>query len=924
MKKFLLSFILSFFILNAFSQIANQPSDISICDDDGDGFAFFDLTINDALVLGSQNSIDFVVTYHNTQMDADNGTNALASPYINSANPEVIFVRIEAVATGNFDTTSFTITVLPSPSPSAQIPDLVVCDDDGDGFSVFDLTQNDAVIVNGEPNQTVSYYETEIDAITGTSPIISVLSYSNVVASIQTIYARVESLSSGCSAIVSFNLVADPNCGSDPIISINDANAPESYLSPEELVINVLVPEDNLVDNFSSQVNGNPTDLETKSYGYFNRGDVLNFPFEEGIVLTTGVAFQGGNTVSDNLVSTNNSQPGDVDLENALNVTNTNDAAFIKFNFVPVGDEISFRYLLASEEYDGSTECSFADSFAFLLREVGTTEYTNLAVLPDGTPVNVTNVNNAANCASNPEFFEGYNIGDTNYGGRTTVLTASANVIPNTTYEIKLVIADQGDSIWDSAIFLEGDSFNLGNSDIGLIAVNAFYDTNNNGSLDNDESSFTNGTFTYEKNNDGTINTVNTSTGSFTIISTDENDTYDINFDANDDLNSCYSQTVTAFDDVSVSFGEVALVDFPIQDNLTCEDLAVYLINPFTAPRPGFEHTNVLIIQNLIGANIPSGSVEFTLDDNLLINGTQVSNPNLTVTTTATGFTLDFINLAPGTSETVDITLFTPVAVPLDEVVTNAASYTTATNDTDLDNNSASLSEVVVGSYDPNDKMEAHGPKIVYNDFVSSDEYLYYTIRFQNLGTAEAIFVRIDDVLDTQLDEDTFEMLRSSHDYVVTRTDNNLEWFFDNINLPAEQDDAAGSIGYVHFRIKPKSGYAVGDIIPNNAAIYFDFNAPIITNTFNTEFIEPLSIEDNSIVGFGLYPNPANNTVTVQLNDAIGRDYSLEIFDIQGKRLYSARINATTAIDISAFRTGMYFVKLSHDDASQIGKLLVD
>uniref|UniRef100_UPI002631B2E6 choice-of-anchor L domain-containing protein n=1 Tax=Winogradskyella sp. TaxID=1883156 RepID=UPI002631B2E6 len=263
------------------------------------------------------------------------------------------------------------------------------------------------------------------------------------------------------------------------IVSVNNSAFPESSMSPSELIENVLVSGGcSSVDNFSFQVNGLPGDTATKSYGYFTRGGAVNFPFEEGIILSTGIAAEAGNVVDPLLVSNDNNQPGDTDLENALGFTagSTNDATFIKFNFVPTQDNISFRYIMLSEEYDGNTECTFADGFAFLLREEGTTAYTNLAVLPDGTPVNVTNINNSGNCTDNPAFFEGYNIGDTNYGGRTVVLTASATVVPNTTYEIKLVAADEGDSVWDSAIFLEAGSFNLGGElgdDITIAAGNA-------------------------------------------------------------------------------------------------------------------------------------------------------------------------------------------------------------------------------------------------------------------------------------------------------------------------------------------------------------------------------------------------------------------------------------------------------------------
>uniref|UniRef100_UPI002617E372 choice-of-anchor L domain-containing protein n=1 Tax=uncultured Lacinutrix sp. TaxID=574032 RepID=UPI002617E372 len=256
-----------------------------------------------------------------------------------------------------------------------------------------------------------------------------------------------------------------------PLVIINNTTDAESTYDIQQLISDVLVSGGcSAVDNFSFQVNGAAADTNTKSYGYFRRGGAVGFPFNEGVILSTGRASGGGNTTAvpaNPNPSFNNGQPGDADLEAALGQTNTNDATFVKFNFVPTADSISFRFVMASEEYDGNTECNFADSFAFLLREVGTVPYTNLAVLPDGvTPVSVTNINGSAVCNANPGFFAGYNLPDTNYGGRTVVLTATANVLANTTYEIKLVVADQGDSIWDSAIFLEAGSFNLG-GDLG-------------------------------------------------------------------------------------------------------------------------------------------------------------------------------------------------------------------------------------------------------------------------------------------------------------------------------------------------------------------------------------------------------------------------------------------------------------------------
>ncbi len=260
------------------------------------------------------------------------------------------------------------------------------------------------------------------------------------------------------------------------IININASADTQSSFNPQKLIEEVLITgECTTVNSFSFQVKGSPTETETKSYGYFKKPSGSTFPFDEGIVLTTGRAFPAGNTKSGTILNNENGLGGDTDLQTALSNTGTADATYIKFNFVPLVETISFRFLMASEEYDGLLECDFADSFAFLLREVGTTKYINLAVLPDKTPVSVKNINRSSlinnpagsrNCDANTAYFAGYNLTGTNYGGRTKVLTATATVVPSKTYEIKLVVADQGDSQYDSAIFLEAGSFNLG-GDLG-------------------------------------------------------------------------------------------------------------------------------------------------------------------------------------------------------------------------------------------------------------------------------------------------------------------------------------------------------------------------------------------------------------------------------------------------------------------------
>lgn len=253
-------------------------------------------------------------------------------------------------------------------------------------------------------------------------------------------------------------------------IDVNAAGYPESAYSITQLVKDVLISGGSTcsaanVSNVVVSPNLAVTD-QNRSWGYFNKA-TTNFPFAKGIVLTTGYARKTGNnfqgTLSDVL-----SSGGDVDLATALNVNNANlrDATYIEFDFVPASTKVSFRYLFASKEYQSNFTCSISDGFALLLKKVGDPTYTNLAILPSGDPVSVTNIIPASlPCGpKNVQYFAGINNPqvETNFDGRTVPLTATATVIPGQTYHFKMVLADYQDSNFDSAVFLEAGSFDIG------------------------------------------------------------------------------------------------------------------------------------------------------------------------------------------------------------------------------------------------------------------------------------------------------------------------------------------------------------------------------------------------------------------------------------------------------------------------------
>ncbi|MBD8084481.1 choice-of-anchor L domain-containing protein [Chryseobacterium caseinilyticum] len=258
-------------------------------------------------------------------------------------------------------------------------------------------------------------------------------------------------------------------------IDVNTPAYPQSNYSITQLIKDVLIKGGSTCTNNVSNVVVSPNlavNNVGRSWGYFNKGTTA-FPFNDGIVLTTGNAQSTGNSYDSSVLSSTLTTNGDADLATALNISNNdlNDATFIEFDFIPSNNTITFKYIFASEEYDLDFPCSFTDGFALLLKKAGDPAYTNLAVLPGGAgPVSVTNIHpaitgQATNCAAkNPIYFAGYNTTNiqTNFRGRTIPLTATATVIPGQTYHFKMVLADFLDRKYNSGVFLQAGSFDIG------------------------------------------------------------------------------------------------------------------------------------------------------------------------------------------------------------------------------------------------------------------------------------------------------------------------------------------------------------------------------------------------------------------------------------------------------------------------------
>lgn len=235
--------------------------------------------------------------------------------------------------------------------------------------------------------------------------------------------------------------------------------------TPSQLVQNVLLGGG--VTAFNVNYTGS-----LNAIGYFN-GQNSNIGLQEGIILSTGQATNaiGPNNDDGGLDYTDFFLPGYAPLTNLFG-NSTNDAAILEFDFVPISDSLSFRYVFASEEYPEYVNGTFNDVFGFFISGPGIVGSQNIALVPGTTqPVAIDNINagifdcftgQPTGCANCNYYVNNCGGQSVEYDGFTTVLEAKTVVTACDTYHIVLAIVDAVDGAWDSGVFLEAGSFSAG------------------------------------------------------------------------------------------------------------------------------------------------------------------------------------------------------------------------------------------------------------------------------------------------------------------------------------------------------------------------------------------------------------------------------------------------------------------------------
>ena len=221
-------------------------------------------------------------------------------------------------------------------------------------------------------------------------------------------------------------------------------------------------------------------------------------------------------------------------------------------------------------------------------------------------------------------------------------------------------------------------------------------------------------------------------------------------------------------------------------------------------------------------------------------------------------------------------------------------------------NNTLRICFEVLNSYDPN--MKEVSP---VNSIAPTEDWLTYTIHFQNMGNAPAIHIYVMDTLDNKLDESSIQILGSSHRMLTEIKGNIARFNFPNINLVDSATNQPESKGWLQYKIKKNTGLALGTQIKNTASIYFDFNAPVVTNTVTNTVEQPNAVKESreQMSEISVFPNPTNDVVYISYNSNTSADVTL--FNINGAACLKQQLTASNqSISLSGLPAGVYFVSV--------------
>lgn len=557
--------------------------------------------------------------------------------------------------------------------------------------------------------------------------------------------------------------------------------------------------------------------------------------------------------------------------------------------------------------------------------------------------------------SSNHIWLAVYNGGVAYFNGVTwTIYTAANSGLPENT--LWSLAVDKNDNVWigtenSGLVRFDGinwTTFNVANSPITNNRIDDINcDSNNNiwiapsyGGLlvyNQDGIASVNGNVFYDINNDN-IRQVNEPPSVNTVVSlspgnhyavTDNQGNYKLNLlqegnfslathPQNDYITNIYPTQVPL--NVNATFVPINQ-NFAIHLDSNITDVSV-TATAVNVARPGFATEYFITVKNYGTLPAQNISVQLNLDP-------IVSFQSASEEPTITGNQITWSSLYLGVDETktYQLTFMVPADVELIGTAIESIATCSVDGDSNTLNNTSLVNQVIVGSYDPNDKTVTPQGVGTSGNIPLETEELDYTIRFQNTGTYEAWRVIITDQISTNLDLRTLNIVAASHDYTVNISeDRKISWIFNNINLPHAAANELESNGFVRFKISPIQQVNYGDVINNVANIYFDYNPPIVTNqTTNTFFDFTMTVDKEDRKIASVYPNPVKDQLTIASESNIF-PLTILLFDQLGRFLEKDVLYKSGSIMINDYSKSILFYKLVSPDGTTVGsgKLIIE
>ena len=347
--------------------------------------------------------------------------------------------------------------------------------------------------------------------------------------------------------------------------------------------------------------------------------------------------------------------------------------------------------------------------------------------------------------------------------------------------------------------------------------------------------------------------------------------------------------------------------DFAFQPQGSFEDVCIK-ITPLGNFRSGFTASYEISYGNY-GSTTVAPTIYFYPYSNVTYQSATLTPNNIT----PDSIVWNLPAMTPFQTGSIIVTVTVDLGLPIGTLINSSAHIEPFLTDDNPSCNNSNWEVYITGSVDPNDILVSEDTLITTQ--LSNAPWLDYIIRFQNTGNDTAFTVKILNPIDTfKLNISSIEFVNASHPVNLNwiNYQRNMEFKFENILLVDSNTNEPLSHGFVRYRIQPKTNLSAGDSITNFAAIYFDFNEPVITNTAKTIIVLPTGLASaNPARGkLHVFPNPTENILNISGIHLENGKAQLRLTDIYGKLIFEKTITSiTTTLETNDLSSGIYLIQ---------------